>query len=512
MKFTESREDVAADLKNRRAEIDLTPDQFRRLGHDLVDRIAELYDKIEQYPVTRGYTLDQIQEALQAGRGLPDKGTDPGPLLARAADLLVNNSLFIGHPRFWGYITSSAAPLGMLGDLLAAGINPNMGAWKASPMGTEIELQTLRWIAELIEYPTDCGGILVSGGNMANFIGFLAARTVKIGEHVRTDGFLGGESGKYTVYVSAETHTWIHKAADLFGLGTNAVRWIETDEQLRLKPEILRQRIETDIADGFKPFLVVGTAGSVSTGAIDPLHSIHEVCREFDLWFHVDGAYGAPAVLVAEPGDDILGLSHADSVALDPHKWLYAPLEAGCALVRDPEALRKTFSYHPAYYHFGNEVTNLVDFGPQNSRGFRALKVWLTLQQVGREGYRRMIGDDIRLARSVWDAIENHPELERRTQSLSITTFRYIPSDLRQRSADTDVAEYLNELNEKLLGLIETSGEMFLSNAVVDGRFLLRMCIVNFRSSLRDVDAVPEVVCRYGSHLDGEIRPEGLRS
>ena len=189
----------------------------------------------------------------------------------------------------------------------------------------------------------------------------------------------------------------------------------------------LAERIAADKAAGDLPFIVVGTAGSVSTGAVDPLVEIGSLCREQGIWFHVDGAYGGFAAAVPDASADLRALADADSVAVDPHKWLYAPLEAGCALVREAEALRRAFSYHPPYYHFEEQATNYVDFGPQNSRGFRALKVWLALRQAGASGYRRMIGEDIALSRALADAVVAHPELELVTQDLSITTFRYVP-------------------------------------------------------------------------------------
>jgi aromatic-L-amino-acid/L-tryptophan decarboxylase len=263
---------------------------------------------------------------------------------------------------------------------------------------TEIEAQAVRWIAELIGYPRDCGGLFVSGGNMANFVA-CSPPARRRGWDVRAAGLNVPVARPLRVYASAETHTWIQKAADLAGLGTDAIRWIPTDAGLRMDVDALREALERDRRAGERALMVVGTAGSVSTGAVDPLLEIAAICREPGVWFHVDGAYGAFAAAVPGTPPDLQALRLADSVALDPHKWLYAPLEAGCVLVRDPEALRNAFAYHPPYYHFGEEATNYVDFGPQNSRGFRALKVWLALRQVGREGYVRMIGDDIRLSR-----------------------------------------------------------------------------------------------------------------
>jgi glutamate/tyrosine decarboxylase-like PLP-dependent enzyme len=259
---------------------------------------------------------------------------------------------------------------------------------------------------------------------------------------------------------------------------------------------------------GLTPLLVVGSAGTVSTGAVDPLSEIAAICREYGAWFHVDGAYGALAA-AAVPAQ-FEGLQEADSVAVDPHKWLYSPLEAGCSLIRHPDALRKTFSYHPPYYAFDKDVLNYFDLGPQNSRGFRALKVWLALRQVGRSGYVQMIGDDIRLAQALYLKLAGYPELERLSQGLSITTFRYFPAELRSRSNSDSLEKYLNRLNEQLLNRLEKSGEAFLSKAMLGNQFALRLCIVNFRTSLEDIEILPEIVVRLGRQVDHELRAGAL--
>ena len=299
----------------------MTADEFRELGHRLVDRIAEHLQTLPARPVARGEPPPDVRNALGSGRNLPNEGVDAARALTEAADLLFDHSTFNGHPRFLAYITSSPAPIGMLGDFLAAAVNQNMGAWKLAPMATEIEAQTVRWIAELIGFPPGCGGLLVSGGNMANFVCFLAARAAKAGWDVRKTGF-GNDSPSLAVYASAEAHTWLQKAADLFGLGTDAIRWIAVDDRLQMVPSALRSRIADDRSRGIHPFMVAATAGSVGTGAVDPLPEIAEICREFDLWFHVDGAYGALAAQVPGAPDALRGLSEADSVAVDPHKWL----------------------------------------------------------------------------------------------------------------------------------------------------------------------------------------------
>jgi aromatic-L-amino-acid decarboxylase len=491
----------------------MAPEEFRRSGHDLVDRIADLLASIGSRPVTPGESPAEVRARL-GHRPLPGGGADPARLLGEVTDLLFEHSLFNGHPRFMGYITSSAAPIGMLADLLAAAVNPNVGGWELSPVASEIEAETVRWVAELVGYPVDCGGLLVSGGNMANFLCFLAGRRAMLGEGFRTAGLAGAGVGRLRVYVSEGTHTWIQKAADVFGMGTDSIRWIPADDRHRMRVDRLRESIRTDRAAGDQPMMVVGAAGTVSTGAVDPIRALAAVCREEKLWFHVDGAYGAPAAVLPDAPDDLKALRLADSLAVDPHKWLYAPLEAGCVLVRDAHRLPDAFAYHPTYYHFETEgeepPINYYELGLQNSRGFRALKVWLGLRQAGRDGYARLIGEDCRLAAMLHDAVARHPELEAMSLGLSIATFRYVPAGIAAGAADVET--YLDALNEALLERLKTGGELFVTNAQVRGRFALRACIVNFRTTETDIAAIPDIVARAGRELDAELRPGPLRA
>lgn len=492
-------------LRRRKAPLEMEPGEFRDIGHRLVDQLADRLANLRDQLVTPDESPADLRAVLGAEQALPSAGSDAGRLVSEATGLLFDHSLFNAHPRFFGYITSSPAPIGMFGDFLAAALNQNVGAWRLAPLATEIERQVVRWIAELIGFPTTCGGLLVSGGNMANLVCFVAARAAKAPWDVRKEG-LSREGGPLLVYASTETHTWIQKAADLFGLGTDAIRWMPADVEQRMDASALRRRIEEDLELGHRPFLVVGTAGSVSTGAVDPLPEIAAICRAHGLWFHVDGAYGGLAALAQGSPASLLALSEADSVAVDPHKWLYAPLEAGCVLVRDADTLLKAFSYRPSYYHFDDQVVNYFEYGPQNSRSFRALKVWLALRQVGRAGYLKMIGDDMLLAKHLHRLLEDHPEFEAMTLSLSITTFRYVPPDLRAAVGSEKVEAHLNELNQNLLTAVEKSGEAFLSNATVGGRFALRACIVNFHTSLGDIEALPPLLSRLGKEADAALR------
>jgi glutamate/tyrosine decarboxylase-like PLP-dependent enzyme len=484
---------------------------FKALGHALVDQVADLLAAVPSGPVTANTPPAAIRDALDLAGPLPEEGADPAALLQQTARELFAHSLFNGHPRFYGYITSSPAPIGMLGDMLAAAVNANVGSWTLAPAATEIETQTVRWIAELIGFPAG-DGLLVTGGNAANIVCFVAARAATAAWDVRTGGLTASDAKPLVVYASKETHTWIQKAADLCGLGTHAIRWIDTLPDLRMDVEALERAIESDRAAARVPFLVVGTAGSVSTGVVDPLGEIAAVCRKHGIWFHVDGAYGAFAAALPDAPSDLRALREADSVAVDPHKWLYAPLEAGCAIVRNADALTRAFAYHPPYYHFDERVVNYVDRGPQNSRGFRALKVWLALRQVGARGYRQMIGDDIALSRIMADALARHGGFDVMTQSLSITTFRYVPEDLRGSREDAAVATYLDTLNAAILDALQKGGEVFVSNAVIHGRYALRACIVNFHTSVADVNAIPAIVAAQGARLDADLRAAHGRS
>jgi len=495
----------------RTSPADLSPSAFRAIGHDLVDAIADFLASLPDRPVAPSTTPSAVRELL-GGTTVPVSGADPATIMREAAELLIDHSTFNGHPRFFGYITSSAAPIGALADLLASSINANCGAWGLSPVATEMERQAVRWVAELIGYPSDAGGILVSGGNMANIVCLIAALRSQAEWDVRAHGVGPGASGagggadrRLVVYASSEVHTWLQKGADICGLGIDSVRAVPVDASRAMNVSALLRQVDQDREHGFQPAVVVGTAGTVSTGAIDPLADLASICAKQGLWFHVDGAYGAPAAVLEHAPESLAAIALADSVAVDPHKWLYAPIEAGCSLVRDKAKLHDAYAFHPPYYTFDGDAadppTNFHEWGPQNTRGFRALKVWATIRQVGRDGYRRMIGDDIALAREMYSLAEQDPELEALTNSLSITTFRYVPAELRDRRDEPEVAAQLNELNTDLLARLQAGGRVYLSNAVIDGMFALRACIVNFRTQAEDVRAVIEAAVEGGRML-----------
>lgn len=484
----------------RKTPIEIDSEEFKQVGYQLIDRIAEFLENIRQKPVTTGELPEQIERIL-GERSLPENGTPLPALLSKTADLLFNHSLFNGHPKFLGYITSSPAPAAFLADLLASAVNANVGANILSPMATAIEKQTIQWLAEFIGVPPNYGGILVSGGNMANLTGFLAARTMQADYNIKEQG-LDNTHKKLIIYCAKSTHTWIEKAAALFGHGTSAIRWINVDQYNRLDISALEVAITEDLRADHSPFIVVGNAGDVSTGVVDDLKGIATICKKFELWFHIDGAYGIPAAAIPELKELFEGITEADSIALDPHKWLYSPLEAGCILVKNRSHLTDTFSSHPEYYNFSMEdevAVNYYEYGLQNSRGFRALKVWLTLQQVGKSEYVKMIADDIALSKLLFDLANQHPQLETITNNLSISTFRFLPGENKASDA------YLNKLNETLLNELQKGGEVFLSNAVIGNKYCLRACIVNFRTTQSDIYEIIDIIVREGNKIHAKI-------
>ena len=496
-------------LRQRRTPLDMSPAAFREAGHRLIDELADHLAAVPRGPVARDETPERLRQVIDAGQPLPASGADAGGLLSDAASRLFGHALFNGHPRFFGYITSSPAPIGMFADLLAAALNQNMGAWKLGPLATEIEAQTMRWIAELIGYPQSGGGILVSGGNMANWVCLLAARRAKAAWNIRQQGVAAGP--RLLLYASAETHTWIQKAADLCGLGTDAIRWIAADAEQRMDVAALQAQLEQDRRDGHQPFLVVGTAGSVSTGAVDPLTELAAICKEQRSGFtsmaptgrwrqRIGGAGGAERA-----GGRRFRRRRSAQVALHAARsWLRAGARRGAAA-------RRIF-IPPALLPLRRRRDELRGLRAAKFARLPRAKVWLGLRQAGRDGCLEMIEDDMALARHLHRLVEADPEFEATSQSLSITTFRYVPRDLSSQGGSDAVATHLDDLNQQLLTLVERSGEAFLSNAIVGGRFVLRACVVNFHTALADIEALPPLLSRLGRQADFASRPASLRN
>ncbi|HEX7463500.1 MAG TPA: pyridoxal-dependent decarboxylase [Actinomycetota bacterium] len=490
-------------------ELDWDPARARAFADRISALYGELLERLPELPVARPRSAEQVRRAL--ARPVPEEPMPEDDLIAYLREMAFEWSTYPGHPRFYAYVSGAGTVPGAAADLLAAGINMNVGGWHLSPSASEIEQHLTEWFASLFGLPEGSGGLITSGGAMANFIALKVARDRRAGWDVRTKGVAAGPP--LAMYLSAETHVVSNRAADMLGIGLDAVRKIPVDEDFRMRVDVLRETLHRDRADGGQPFAVVASAGTVATGAIDPLTEIADVCEEEGVWFHVDAAYGGPAILADDLRPLFAGIERAESIAFDPHKWLYTPHSGGCVLVRDVRQLAESFAAPASYVHHDRERTRSGrDFGrlgPQFSRSFWALKVWVSLLAHGRRAYSARISHDAALARYLGACVEERPEFELVTPvNLSICCFRYVPPGLPD---GPDREAYLSRLNERLMTEIQLDGRVFCSNAVLGDRFVLRACIVNFRTEAEDLDALLSVAAEVGANIDEELRPASLR-
>lgn len=491
-------------------DLDWSAADARAFGEQALDIWTELLDRLhDDLPVARDRTAADVRDAVALE--IPARPMPTDELMAHLRQVVFDESMYPGHPGFFAYISGAGTVPGAAADLIAAALNQNTGASRLSPAATEIEQHLVKWFARRLGMPEGSMGYITSGGAMTNFIGLAVARSQHAGWDVRSEGMRAGP--QLTVYVSSEVHDTIDRAAQMLGIGSVGIRHLDTDDALRLKVSALRAAIEADISAGFRPIAVVGTAGTVGTGAIDPLASIAEVCAEYGIWFHVDAAYGGPAALTDQLRHLFDGIERADSVGFDLHKWLYIPHAAACLLVRDPAHLAEAFAVNAAYIATDDDLTgwgvDIYKLSPHFSRPFAALKIWVSLLAHGWDAYERRINHDVALTHYLQRLVVEHRELEAMTEpSLSITCFRFVPKDLAGRS---DADEFLDLLNERLLFDLQLGGRVFPSNAVVNGRFTLRSCIVNFRTEADNMEELARETVRLGRILDTELRPDSLR-
>jgi glutamate/tyrosine decarboxylase-like PLP-dependent enzyme len=474
---------------------DLSPEEIRRLGYAAVDAVAEARAKLESRPVFGkvGAGARLFEEPV------PEDGMPAEEVLAFVREHVLPFPMGNSHPRFYGFINATADPVGITADYLAASMNPN--CWGGDHAAIHVEHRVMRWLAEMLGYPPEAEGILVSGGSMANFTALAAARRAMTPGNVREDGLAGPGRPRLAVYASDQVHHCVDKAVDLLGIGMKQLRKIETDERFRMRMDLLERAVATDRRDGLAPAIVVGNAGTVNTGAIDPLEEIGDFCRRESLWFHVDGAYGAMAHLSPRLAPLLAGIERADSIAADPHKWLYVPYEAGATLVREPGRLAATFRKFPEYLATDPESPFpgpawFAERGVELSRGFKALKVWMGLKTHGRRGYVRAIENDVRLAHSLAEKVGRRPDFESLAPTvMSIVNFRYRPSDRDLSEEDLD------RVNRSIANRLLGGGSFFLAPTILKGRASLRVCIVNFRTREEDL----ELLLDEAAHLGREI-------
>ena len=480
--------------------LDVDPERVRELVDRAGGLVGEFYERLPDLPVDRPRTIESVRDVV--ARPIPEEGLGDDELFAYLRDVVFETAMYPGHPGFLAYVVGAGTAHGAVADLVAGAINQNVGGWRLGPGATEMELHLTSWFARAFGMPEGAGGLVTSGGSMANFVALKVARDRALGLESRESGI---GAARLTAYTSGEVHFATTRAADMLGLGSSSVRQISFDYRYKIDVGELRETIRRDRSDGFTPFSVIATAGTVGTGAVDPLDVIAEICESEGLWMHVDAAYGGPGVFTDELKPLFAGIERAQSIAFDPHKWLYTPQSGGVVLVRDLQWLSDSFAAHATYVHEDKELTGRgIDFGmmgPQLSRSFWALKIMVSLLAYGTRAYSERIAHDVALARYLAELVEEHDELELMAPvELSICCFRYVPAGYEGDD------EYLDRLNERLMAAVQVDGRVYFSNAVLHDRFVLRCCIVNFRTEAEHLERVVAVTTELGAKLDAEMR------
>ena len=468
-------------------------DQMRQLGHQMIDDLFDYWQSLRDQKIWKPIPLE-VKEFLN--QPIPENGQDPAEVYEDFKQYIFPYNKGNVHPRFFAWIQGTGTPLGVLADLLASGMNPNSTIGEHSAM--YVDRQVVNWCKELMNFPPEASGILVSGGSMANITALTVARNSFGEEKIRQRG-LKAASAQLVLYCSVETHSCIQKAAEIIGLGTDAVRKIGVNEHYEMNVDELEQQIQGDIQKGLLPFALVGTSGTVNTGAIDPMDELLGISRKYGLWFHVDGAYGALAKLDPKYAGRLKALESADSIAFDLHKWLYVPYEVGCTLIRDAKKHREAFAIMPNYLlqesrGLSGGLDSINNYGFELSRGFKALKIWMSLKEHGRTKYAQMIAQNNRQAEYLGRLVAQTPELELTAPvSMSITCFRMVYPGLSE--------EQLRELNREILLRLQEEGIASPSSTILNGKYTLRVANVNQRTQMGDMDLLVREILRIGREV-----------
>ncbi len=470
---------------------------FRSLAHRMLEDMLDYQQHVRQRPVWQPVP-PEVKTFLK--QPIPLEPQPREQVYQDFVQYVLPYPLGNPHPRFWGWVMGNGTPFAAMAELLAATLNPNMGG--AEHAANYVEAQVIDWLKEMFGFPEGASGLLVSGASMANLVGLTVARNTLAGYDIRSQGLRAG-ARQMVLYASQEVHSCVHKAVELLGLGREALRLIRVNEAYEMDLEALKQAITADRRAGLQPFCVVGTSGTVNTGAIDDLRGIAEICRKEGLWFHVDGAIGAVAVLSPEVGKCVEGVSLSDSLALDLHKWMYMPFEAGCVLVRSEKDHRTAFSLTPEYLAHAERGMAagplwFSDYGVQLTRGFKALKVWMSLKEHGVPKFGRMVQQNMAQAQYLAQKVKDHPLLELMAPvQLNIVCFRYKPGGLDE--------EGLNRLNQELLIRLHESGIAAPTYTTLQNSYCLRAAITNHRSRREDFDILVEAVARLGGEVLAEF-------
>ena len=486
--------------------------EFRRTGHELVDWIASYLSDPDAYSVLSKSQPGEIKRQLpESPPQLPESMED---ILTDFKEVILPGITHWNHPGFFAYFGITGSGPGILGEFLTAALNVNGMLWRTSPSATELEERTLDWLRQMLGLPPTFQGIITDTASTSSMLAIAAAREA-LGFEIRQKGLSGRDDlPKLRLYVSDQTHSSVEKGAIALGIGQENVRKIATDDMFQMKTELLEKAIQEDFASGWIPFFVTATVGTTATTSIDPVPEIARICKRHAIWLHVDGAYGGSAAILPEMNHVLDGAEEADSIVVNPHKWLFTPIDCSAFYVRDPRILQKAFALVPEYLKSSEQgVTNYMDWGVQLGRRFRALKLWMVLRYFGHEGLASRIREHIRLGKMVASWVDAHPDFQRMAPAqFSTICFRAVPRDLAEQVVSGDSAtrqeieDYLTILNQSIVDSVNETGKIFIAPTRLRERLTLRMAIGNIRTDEAWVKSAWDLVQEYAHAIDHSNR------
>ena len=489
------------------ASLAMEPESIRELGYRIVDIITEEFADPTRRPVFPPTQSRNKMESIFGG-AVPQNGTDPEQLLNLIQEQLLPASGNPNHPGLMAYVLTASVPLAALMEALVATIKLRPTTWKNQPASCQIEATVVRWLGDIVGFAPNAAGYLTTGGSWANLVGLAVARVRTASWDVRAKGI--ANRPQLVAYVSSEAHSCIDRSTELLGLGHDHLRKIPVDKDFRICLDALDEAICDDLKSGHQPFCLIGNAGTVNTGAVDPLNTLADIAQDYDMWFHVDGAYGAFATLDPDVRPLFTGLERADSLTVDPHKWLNVPFEGGCLLTKNWDDLGDTFSLIPPYLRGAmGEEHNQYEYGFELSRTDRALKVWLALHQYGVDRYAEVVSNHLGLSRHLATLLDEAEDFEIVSAPvLSICCFRFVPPDLALGDAETDA--YLNDLNHAIEMALTRDGRALVSGTDLNGKRVLRACIASHPTTQASVEETFALLQTFGRDLHAQRR--GIRS
>ena len=485
-------------------------ESFRRDGHQLIDWIADYLAHPERYAVLAQVEPGQVKASLP--KGPPEQPESLDAVLQDVEEIIAPGLTHWNHPGFFAYFGITGSGPGILGELLSSAFNVNAMLWRTSPAATELEELVLDWLRQLLGLPAEFMGIINDSASVSSLCAIAVAREA-VGLRIREEGLAGRpDLPRLRLYTSEQAHSSIEKAAIVLGLGQAGVTKVAVDDEFRLRADALEAAIKEDLKTGWRPFCVVATVGTTSTTSVDPVPEIADVCQRYKLWLHVDAAYAGAAAILPEKRWSLAGCERADSIVMNPHKWLFVPLDCSAFYCRHPGVMKQAFSLVPEYLRTPEEdrVRNFMDYGIQLGRRFRALKLWMVMRAFGSEGLRQHLRAHIALAESFRGWIEASPDFELLAPvPFSVVCFRHHPCGL---SDNGETEAYLNRLNERLLESVNGTGEVFLSHTQLNGKFTLRMAIGNLSTTEAHVRRAWDLLRQSAERLDAELRPAALEA